>query len=177
MVTGTFSQDRRPVSPAAIRKIEQLLRNELSVCAQLETLSEELLDLRGRTAEGADGHEQVRRKLEAVDALQRQLQQEREATLADLQVLTGEPVRLGRLIARLPEGETAVIQQLRQELLGKMIRIRSMNLAGQMSIVYRLEHYRQLVQAWTGSVPGQDLYLPTGRMEGLPTQPHTIQDC
>jgi hypothetical protein len=170
-----FEETASPLAPAAAALIAGQLEAELAVLGQMETHCRQLLVERaGAVAPGPDPAS-ARETLDAIDLQRQRLEHQRQETLAILQPLTVGPVRLSRLIARADSASQVRLGQLRAAVLDKMVRIRSMTLASQMALVYRLDHYRQLLAALGGAEQEPATYLPGGRP--APSRPTPLQDC
>ncbi len=166
-----------PLPAAAIERLEDSLTGELQLLEQLQQLSAELLKHRSEEQRERRSHDDSRAALSRMEQAISGFRRQREATLAELQVLTGAPLRLAGLIARM-EPESAIrMDRLRRELISKIVEIRSMNLAAQMSLIYRMDHYRQLLTAISGNSSAADIYQPTGRLENSLMENSLVQDC
>lgn len=171
----TLPDSTRPLAPAEAALIAGQLEAELGVLEELETHCRRLLVERAAGDGEASGQPASRAALEAIDQQRQRLEQQRQATLSVLQPLAVGPVRLSRLIARADSASQVRLGGLRSAVLDKMVRIRSMTLASQMALVYRLDHYRQLLAALGGSEQEPATYLPGGRP--APGRPMPLQDC
>jgi hypothetical protein len=151
------------------------LEAELALLDQLEAHCRQLLVERSATERTAPEPAASGPTLEAIERQHARLERQRQETLTVLQPLAAGPVRLSRLIARADAAGQARLGRLRMAVLDKMVRIRSMTLASQMALVYRLDHYRQLMAALSGLGQEPATYLPGGHP--APGRPTPLQDC
>lgn len=166
-----------PLTAATAAHIETLLRAELGILERLEACcAAQLASGSGQQPVAAasgvilDGLENIQREHQA-------LERQREKTLTELRKFSDEPVRLSRLIARAPAPHDLRLAGLRQALLDRMVRVRSMTLAAQLALAWQLDHYRQLYAEIAGVTPEPCSFEPGGRPVPSQSTPQMIEDC
>ncbi len=169
--TNTFST-------AQVETIQRLLEDEFQAMTRLEELAQSLVTSHDAPNQKTPNDPDTSRQLlEQLNADYQELQAVREQTVTRLGEITGEPVQLTRLIAQVDPARADSLRRLRGSLLDKMIRIRSIIFAGQMSLAYRVDHYRQLLAAISGQSATPNIYGADGRAENPASNTTIVQDC